>query len=43
MKPESTPHDDSLIKRIRAKRSQIAMYLNRVEPTANRLTTFATI
>ncbi|HXO28387.1 MAG TPA: hypothetical protein VOA80_13650 [Thermoanaerobaculia bacterium] len=43
MKPESTPHDDNLMRRIRAKRSQIATYLNRVEPTANRLTTFATI
>jgi hypothetical protein len=43
MRPDNTLHDDSLLKKIRAKRSHIATYLGRVEPTANRLTTFTTI
>jgi len=40
-KPERALLD--LLRKIRAKRSHIATYVGRAEPTANRLTTFATI
>jgi hypothetical protein len=43
MTPDNTFPNDNLLRKIRAKRSHISTYLSRVEPTANRLTTFITI
>lgn len=40
---DSTAHNESLLKKIGAKRSEIAAYLSRTEPTAMRLTTVTTL